>query len=50
MFKVTEYEIHSAEPESLNVGQLNRVVRELRELLYQKQLELQKEREKNGQA
>jgi hypothetical protein len=29
------------EPESLNVGQLNQAVRDLRELLYQKQLKVQ---------
>lgn len=37
-FPVDEYQIHTAEPESLTVGQLNRVVRELREALYQEKL------------
>jgi hypothetical protein len=40
-FAVSEFEIYADQPENLNVGQLNRVVRELREALYQKQLLLQ---------
>ncbi len=37
-FTVGEHEIYVKEPEALNVGQLNRVVRELREALYQQKL------------
>ncbi len=38
---VDEYDIHSREPEALNVWQLNRVVRALREALYQEKLRSQ---------
>ena len=36
--EVTPYDIERRCPEELTVGQLNRVVKELRELLYQERL------------
>jgi hypothetical protein len=40
-FKPSEYEILTKEPESMNVGKLNNIVRELRELLYQERCKKQ---------
>lgn len=37
-FALDDWQLHSAGPESLNVGQLNRAVRMLREELYQQAL------------
>lgn len=41
MNKIDAYDINTREPESLNVGQLNMVVRALREALYQMRLKAQ---------